>query len=143
MSSPNSNLNEPQAPGASSGPPRTAVVMVVVTMALLVALVWALNPAPPKFEPAPLESATPGCAKLRREFVPSNVIEIPGLPLDTLSPEQKNRVLLRLNMEPCPCGCNLSIASCLISNPDCEASKELARKILAEVQAGAGRPAGR
>jgi hypothetical protein len=60
---------------------------------------------------------------------------VPHVALDSLSKEQRNRVLLRLNLEPCPCGCNLSIAACLIDHPDCGTCKELAQKIVAEERA--------
>jgi len=66
--------------------------------------------------------------------VPSNYTEVPGVSLDSLSREQKNRVLFRLNMEPCPCGCNLSIAACRVNHPQCEACKDLVQKAVAEVQ---------
>jgi len=66
------------------------------------------------------------------EFVPTNITEVPALPLDSLPKGQKNRVLFRLNMEPCPCGCKESIASCLALHPECKSAKEAAQKILAD-----------
>jgi hypothetical protein len=43
-------------------------------------------------------------------------------PLDKLPPTVKNRVLLRLNVEPCNCGCARSIAACPALAPlrDCQ-----------------------
>jgi len=67
-----------------------------------------------------------------REFVPTNITEVPALPLDSLPKDQKNRVLFRLNMEPCPCGCKESIASCLTLHPECPSANEAAQKIVAE-----------
>ena len=75
---------------------------------------------------------------VQREFLPSNVTEILEPSLADLSPVQKNRALYRMNMEPCPCGCSLSVAACRVSNPHCEVSKSLAEKIIEEVRAGAG-----
>jgi hypothetical protein len=101
-------------------------------MALLAALVWAFRPLASNFTPAPLQPMPKGCPRGGQEFVPSNLTVIPDLPLDTLPAKVKNRVLLRLNMEPCTCGCARSIAACLASDPPCETAKELAKKILAE-----------
>jgi len=108
------------------------VASVVVTMALLAALVWAFRPRVFDFAPAPLQSVPKGCPRGSQEFVPSNLTALPDLALDELPPKVKNRVLLRLNMEPCTCGCARSIAACLASDPPCEIAKELAKKILAE-----------
>jgi hypothetical protein len=58
--------------------------------------------------------------------------EIPGVNLSSLSKAQRNHVLYRLNMEPCPCGCNISIAACRVRRPSCKSSKELVDKIIAE-----------
>jgi hypothetical protein len=132
MSSTESNSSEPGAPRAAPGPSRGSVALVVVTMALLAALVWALSPRQPAFKPAPVYPHPPGCPKYVREFTPSNYTEVPGVSLDGLSKKQKNSVLLRLNMEPCPCGCNVSVAACLTNHPECAACKELAEEIVAE-----------
>ncbi len=131
MSSTKSNSTELGAGGTNPGTARGSAVLVVVTVGLLGALVWALAPSQPHVTPAPLRPAPPGCPKGPQEFTPTNVTEIPDLPLDNLAQEEKYRVLLRLNMEPCPCGCNLSIAACRISNSACETSKEPAKKIAA------------
>ncbi len=134
MSSTKSNSTEASAGGAASGPSRNSLVLVVVTVGLLAALVWALSPSQPHLTPAPLRLVPPGCPKGPQEFTPTNITEIPDLPLDKLAQGEKNRALLRLNMEPCPCGCGQSIAACRISNPTCETSKEPARKIAAGEQ---------
>jgi hypothetical protein len=109
--------------------------MVAVTLSLLAALAWALTPDRRDFKPAPLEPPPKGCPKVQRAFIPSNVTEILDPSLAGLTPAQKNRALYRMNMEPCPCGCSLSIAACRVNNPDCEVSKTLAEKIIAEVKA--------
>jgi len=110
---------------------------VVVTLGLLAALTWALAPARVHFTPAPLDPPPVDCPKVAREFVPSNVTEILDPPLTGLSAAQKNRALYRMNMEPCTCGCGLSVAACRVEHPACETSKNLARKIVAETQAEA------
>jgi len=135
MSSTKSNSNELTTPSPNPAPSKGSVASVVVTMMLLAALVWALSPAHPNLQPAPLRPQPPGCPKLDAEFVPTNYTEVPHVALDSLSKEQRNRVLLRLNLEPCPCGCNLSIAACLIDHPDCGTCKDLAQKIVAEERA--------
>lgn len=132
MSSTESNPSEPGPPAPPSGSGRSAVAWVVVTLALLAALVWGLTPARLSLKPAPIRLETAGCPKIAGDFVPSDYTEVPGLKWDGLSSQQKNCVLLRLNMEPCSCGCNVSIASCLRNHPECKTCKDLAQKILAD-----------
>ena len=112
--------------------------MVALTMALLGAVVWGLTPSRPHLTPAPLRPVPPGCLKERNDFVPTNLTEVPNLPLDGLGEEAKNRALLRLNMEPCPCGCGQSLAACRASYSSCESSKAPAENIVAEEKADAG-----
>jgi hypothetical protein len=136
MSSNASNSSSAPAPAPAEGKPPGSLALVVLTLGLLAVLVWAMAPARPKIEPAPLRPVPSGCPKDSPDFVPSDATGIPGLDLSRLSKPQRNRVLFRLNMEPCPCGCNLSIAACLISHPPCSACKETAEKILAEERRG-------
>jgi len=124
---------------APSGPTRGAVATVVVTIALLAALVWALTPPSVTFKPAPLEPVPADCPKIAREFVPSNLTEVPDATLARLAPEKRMRAFYRLNIEPCPCGCNSSVAFCRLNYPKCESSRKLAEKIITEVQAEIGR----
>ena len=138
MTSTASNSTGTDPTASNGGLPRRAVASVVVTMALLAALVWAFRPLASNFAPAPLQPPPKGCPRGPQEFVPSNLIALPDLPLDKLPAKVKNRVLLRLNMEPCTCGCARSIAACLASDPPCETAKELAKKILAEEEKKTG-----
>jgi len=110
------------------------VALVVVTVGLLGALVWALNTPQPKFAPAPLYPQPPGCPKLAREFTPTNFTELPGFPGETLAPGARNQALLRLNTEPCSCGCAVSIAGCRLAHRACKTSLSLMRSTLAEVK---------
>jgi hypothetical protein len=114
--------------------------MAAVTVALLAALAWALAPSRPGFKPAPLQPPPENCPKVQRQFIPSNVTEILDPSLAGLTPAEKNRALYRMNMEPCTCGCSLSIAACRVSNPDCEVSRALAEKIISEVRAESEKP---
>lgn len=134
MSSTNSNSNDP-GQEAPSGAPRGNLALVVVTLVLMAGLVWAMSPRRSNFVPAPLRPPRPGCPSTNSVFTPSNITELPVLPLDKLVKAQKYKLLLRLNMEPCPCECSVSIAACLTTHPRCESAKELADKMLAEVQA--------
>lgn len=138
MSSTESASNEPSAPGRARGPTRGSVALVAVTLALLAALAWALKPDRPNLKPAPLDPPVEGCLKVQREFLPSNVTETLDPPLGDLTPAERNRALYRMNMEPCTCGCSLSVAACRVTNPDCGTSKALAEKIIAEVRAESG-----
>jgi hypothetical protein len=111
------------------------VVLLVVTLTVLAGLVWAISPAHPHLKPAPLHPQPPGCPKLAAEFVPTNYTEAPGFPMESFSPKQRYHALLRMDMEPCTCGCTLSIACCLVEHPQCPTSKDLAQKIVAEERA--------
>jgi thiol-disulfide isomerase/thioredoxin len=56
---------------------------------------------------------------------------IPGVDLDSLTPEARTEVLARLNSETCTCGCGLTLAACRINDPTCSISLPLAQKIAA------------
>jgi hypothetical protein len=124
---------EPASPPVSS---RGAVIYLFITMAVLAAFVWALRPDRPNLKPAPLRPEDAACPRLDGEFTPTNFTELPGLELDSLSKERRNHVLLRLNLEPCPCDCNTSIAYCLVRHPRCKKCRELAQEIIAEERRG-------
>ena len=130
MSSTKSNSSEAN-PGKPR-PLRSPVALAIITIGLLGALVLALNPRPPRLSPAPLRALPRGCPRMTVEFTPSNLTEIPGLYFKARRREEKNRALLRLNMEPCACGCSMSLAACRVSNPSCESSRGEAEKIADE-----------
>lgn len=106
--------------------------------ALLGALVWALNPPQPRLTPAPLHPLPPGCPKFGRAFVPTNITGVLDPPTDSLPENVKYRVLYRLNMEACSCGCVESVAACRVTQRDCQASLRRAKEIVTESQAEAG-----
>jgi hypothetical protein len=108
------------------------VIYLLITLGALAALVWALRSNRPNLRPAPLRPQDAACPHLDGQFTPTNFTELPGLDLASLSKERRNHVLLRLNMELCPCGCNTSIAYCLVSHARCGTCRELAEKIIAE-----------
>ena len=103
---------------------------VAVTMTLLAALVWALNPRQPKLAPAPLGPPLPVCAQLPREFTPTDITNLSEPPFPALPRERKLRALFHMNTEPCPCGCKLSVAACRLNYPSCKSSRELTVKII-------------
>jgi hypothetical protein len=141
MSSSDSTSTNPAPTPGPQGTPRTSAVSVVVCLILLAALVWAMAPARARFEPAPLQKVALGCAQAAHEFVGTDLTEVPGIDLSSLSVAQRNRVLYRLNMEPCPCGCNQSIAACRMNHPACPVCKDLVQKIVAEErEAGTAEP---
>ncbi len=136
MSSTPSLPNESGEAGAGTPPlraPRRTGLVMAVTIGLLATLVWALNPPRSRLTPAKLHPLLPGCPKLNRPFVPTNITSVAAPPVDTLPEGVKYRVLYRLNMEACSCGCGQSIAACRSNNPDCAASLERAKKIVSEV----------
>lgn len=63
--------------------------------------------------------------------------DIPGIDLSGLTAEKRTETLLRLNTEPCTCGCDLTVAKCRIDDPTCGVSLPLARKIAEEMAAKA------
>lgn len=136
MSSNESNSSSTPQPAKPEGKPGSPVGMVALSLILLAALVWAMAPARAKFEPAPLRPVPADCPKTTPTFVPSDVTEVPGVDLSKLSQAQRNHVFYRLNMEPCPCGCNTSIVACRISHPACPVCADLIKKIVAEEQQG-------
>jgi hypothetical protein len=133
-----SEKTSPNEPGPASPPDssRGAVIYLLVTLTALAAFVWALRPGRPNVKPAPLRPQGAACPQLDGQFTPTNFTELPGLELASLIKERRNHVLLRLNMEPCPCGCNTSLAYCVVSHARCGKCKELAQKIIAEEHEG-------
>jgi hypothetical protein len=129
-----SDSSDPGAGDGTAASPKKAVATVVITIGLLAALVWAIQPPRVDFQPAPLDPLPEDCPKVQREFVPSNVTEILDPPLTGLTPKQRVKALYRMNFEPCPCGCNQSIAYCRVNNPQCEPCKKLALEIIEEVR---------
>jgi len=132
MSSDESNSNSVPPPGAPEGKPPSSLGLVAISLILLVGLVWAMAPSRAKFQPAPLRPVPAGCPRIAPDFVPSDATEVPGVDLSALSQAQRNHVLYRLNMEPCPCSCNASLAACRISHPACPLCKDLVEKMVAE-----------
>jgi hypothetical protein len=58
---------------------------------------------------------------------------LPGIDLDKLSPQRRQRVLDRANKEACTCGCKGdTVARCLVNDPSCKLVKTLAQQIFEE-----------
>jgi hypothetical protein len=132
MSSNESNSNNAPLPADPEQKPRSSAGLVVLSLILLAGLVWAMAPARAKFQPAPLRPAPAGCPQPLPGFVPTDATGVPGVDWSSLSKVQQNHVLYRLNMEPCPCSCNTSIAACRINHPTCPLCKDLVERIVAE-----------
>jgi hypothetical protein len=126
----------------SSEKPRSSIGLVALCLILLAGLVWAMSPGRAKFAPAPLRPVPAACPQNAPDFVPSDATEIPGVNLNSMSNAQRNRVLYRLNMEPCPCGCKISIDACRISHPTCPIAKNLVEKIVVEEAGGRSQETG-
>jgi thiol-disulfide isomerase/thioredoxin len=62
--------------------------------------------------------------------------EIPGVDLKSVTPDQKEAILKRLNTEKCTCGCDRTLAGCRIEDPSCATSLPAAKKVAAEVVGG-------
>jgi hypothetical protein len=139
MSSNESNSNSAPPPAAPERKPRNSAGLVALSLVLLAGLVWAMAPARGRFQPAPLGPVPSGCPQTTPDFVPSDATEVAGVDLHLLSKVQRSHVLYRLNMEPCPCGCNTSIAACRNNHPRCPLCRDLVEKIMAE-ESGARSP---
>ncbi|MGE3273953.1 MAG: TlpA disulfide reductase family protein [Vicinamibacterales bacterium] len=66
----------------------------------------------------------------------AQALEIPGVDLASLTPEQRSRALEQLNTDPCTCGCGLTVARCRVDDPACGVSLPAAQKIVAAIAAG-------
>lgn len=120
-----------------SSPGKVSLIALAVTLGLLAVLVASLYPARSKLRPAPLQVYAPGCLKLRRTFIATNITEVPGLSRSALPARAQKRALFRINMESCSCGCNHSVADCRLTNPSCQASRKLLQQEV-ETDAKAG-----
>lgn len=61
--------------------------------------------------------------------------QIPGVDLSTLSSARQMEALKQLNTEKCTCGCGLTVAQCLVDDPNCGTSPTIAKSIMARVKA--------
>ncbi len=57
-------------------------------------------------------------------------MQLPGVDLSKLSPEQRTVALHKFNAESCTCGCQYTLAQCRIWDRNCAASKAATRKII-------------
>ncbi len=141
MSSASPSPSETGDARASPGTPRGSLALALVMVAVLGALVWAVSPRQPRLTPAPLRPPLPDCPKTGREFIPTNITRLPDPLTDALPQSIKHRVLFRVNVEPCSCGCGQSVAACHVSYPTCETSARLAKAIVSEENGDTERPA--
>lgn len=65
-------------------------------------------------------------------------IDIPGIAdiLKTMTPQQRQEALKRLNEQACTCGCNWSLATCRVQDPSCGYSLPQAKELLEQIRAG-------
>jgi thiol-disulfide isomerase/thioredoxin len=61
--------------------------------------------------------------------------EIPGVDLAHLTPAKRTAALQKLNTDPCPCGCENTLAKCRIDDPKCTTSLPMAQKVVQEIAA--------
>lgn len=66
---------------------------------------------------------------------------LPGVDFKGLTEAQKKEALKRMNLQNCPCGCEMTVAQCRLVDPNCPVSKALAEKIVQEVRSGKPAPA--
>ena len=58
---------------------------------------------------------------------------IPGVDLAKLTPNRRTAALMKLNAEPCTCGCELTVARCRVDDPRCGISLPIAQRIVQEI----------
>lgn len=143
MSSTESNSNSPPPSPPPEAQPHSSVAVVALTLVLLAVLVWAMAPPQSRLKPAPLRPVPSGCPITLPAFVPSDATEVPGADLTGFTKAHRNHVLFRLNMEPCACGCNASVAVCRVGHPACPLAKGLVDSILAEERQDSNRASGK
>ena len=119
---------------AGAGPGRRNWTIVAVVFAALLAFVYAIAPSRFHQRPAPLQPVATGCPKTAQLFVPTNITGDIDAALKNLDETDKYRVLLRLNMTPCNCGCLLSAAACRVQHPDCPAVAAQIQQAISAVQ---------
>lgn len=129
MSSGESSSTEVPAAGGPLSP-RGPLALALGSVVVLAVLVWSMAPRRSEFTPAPLKPAPEECPHLVRDFLPSNVTELAEPPLRGMDEPWKVRAFRRLNFEPCPCGCNRSLAACRVEYPQCPRSKVAAEEII-------------
>jgi len=61
--------------------------------------------------------------------------QIPGVDLSALSSASQIEALKQLNTEKCTCGCGLTVAQCLVDDPNCTISPGIAKGIMAKIKA--------
>ncbi|MGH3183797.1 MAG: hypothetical protein ACRDOE_18120, partial [Streptosporangiaceae bacterium] len=63
-------------------------------------------------------------------------IDIPGIAADlrALTPSQREAVLDKLNNQACTCGCDWSLATCRVQDPNCGFSLPQARQVIASIK---------
>ncbi|HEV2351305.1 MAG TPA: hypothetical protein VG028_15820 [Terriglobia bacterium] len=119
------------------------MAVVAVALALLVLLVWFLNPRQPDFKPAPLEPPSPVCPNPGRQFVPSDLVAVTDPDLERLPADKKIAALRRLNTTACTCGCQLSVVYCRGLNSACDTSRQMFGKIVSEGLRKSAQPPGK
>jgi protein-disulfide isomerase len=63
-------------------------------------------------------------------------INLPGVDLSALTPQQKTAVLAKLRAQDCTCGCAMKVAECRVKDPSCGFSTGLSQIIIDGVRAG-------
>ncbi len=63
----------------------------------------------------------------------AQLLEIPGVDLSALSPDERGHALEKLNSVSCTCGCELSVAKCRVDDPTCAVSLPMARDMVAQM----------
>lgn len=59
--------------------------------------------------------------------------QIPGVDLAGLSSAGQMEALKQLNTEKCTCGCGLTVAQCLVDDPNCAISPKIAKAVMARI----------
>ena len=69
-------------------------------------------------------------------MTPLFLSEYPGVDLSKLNEAQKTAARRVLNEGKCTCGCDLTVAQCLVNDSSCAISKGMAAKVVDDLLAG-------
>jgi hypothetical protein len=106
--------------------PGPAVLWILLYAILFAVALWFLRVTPRPGRDAAVSAAS-GTQDGNAWAAPRTAL----LSGDDLTPPARDEYLRRLSAECCPCGCDLTVRDCLLSEEKCTKSPELARALLA------------
>lgn len=119
--------SEEQAPRRRG--PGPAVLLVAFYALLFAGGLWLLRAKSPLLP----KKTAPFAGRESKEASPSRLPRAALLEAAGLSPLARMEYFLRLSADCCPCGCDLNLRDCLLSDQTCVKSPELANAIFRQL----------